>query len=208
MLKKWGQMNVVTAERFNTAGALVVKRFGQPSNELSELETTARVMRADWLKLIMLQVGFGSAMTLGAALAIMAVYGIGGHALLQHSLSVGGLVALAAYVQRLYQPVLDLASTRVNLAQQLVSFDRVFEVLDLPHAISDKPGAEQLQIADGEVIFEDVGFRYPAPTTYSLKSLEADEAAELSAEPSDWSLRDINLSLPAGRMTAAVAPSG
>ncbi|MFN2462505.1 MAG: ABC transporter ATP-binding protein [Candidatus Dormibacteria bacterium] len=207
-LKKWSDMQAMTAERLNTAGALLVKLFGNPKAELAEFDRRTATMRHQGIRLSVLQIAFGASMSLAAGVAIVAVYGIGGAAVLHHAMSVGSLVALAAYVQRLYVPIIDLASTRVNMAQQLVSFDRVFEVLDLPRAISDRPGAPELAVGDAAVTFEGVSFRYPAPATVSLKSLEADDAAELSREPSDWILRDINLMLPGGRMSAIVGPSG
>src|SRR5439155_27031086 len=120
----------------------------------------------------------------------------------------GTLVALAAYVQRVYTPAVDLASTRISLAPGLVSFDRVFEILDRPHAITDSPAAVALTSPRGEVSMEDVWFRYPPPADISIASLEADDKAALSQEPSDWILRGVSLEARPGTMTALVGPSG
>ncbi len=208
VLRRWADIQAFSTERLNAAGALLVKLFGQPAAELAEFDTRSSRMRDLNVQLNLLQIAFGAAMSLAAALAMVAVYGIGGAGVLHHSMSIGTVVALAAYVQRLYVPIIDLASTRVTLAQQLVSFDRVFEVLDLPHAIADRPGASELIVGKGDVQFDHVAFRYPAPSTVSLRSLEADDTAELSTSESDWILRDIILALPGGRMTALVGRSG
>src|SRR5262247_1818813 len=117
-----------------------------------------------------------AAMALGGALGTAAVYWLGGHAVIEGAIQIGTLTALAAYVARLYSPLTDLASARVDLLTALVSFDRVFEILDAPCAIADKPGAPRLGDGGpvaGRIEFGDVSFRFPAPAEVSVASLEA-----------------------------------
>jgi ATP-binding cassette subfamily B protein len=123
-------------------------------------------------------------------------------------LEVGGLVALAAYVARLYSPLTDLASSRVDLLTALVSFERCFEVLAAPHNIVEAPDAHAIPAGSpGEVRFEDVWFRYPAGRDVSIASLEG-EGVVLTDEPSDWVLRGVSFTIAPGTMTALVGPSG
>ena len=123
-------------------------------------------------------------------------------------MTIGTLTALAAYVQRLYSPLTDLASTRVDLLTALVSFDRVFEVLDRPPTIVDAPDAVALEAPRGRLDAEDVWFRYPAAAEVSLASLEADPAAALGDQPSDWILRGVTFTALPGQTIALVGPSG
>ena len=130
---------------------------------------------------------------------------------MQGSIKVGTVVALAAFVTRLYQPLTDLASTRVDVLGAIVSFDRVVEVLDAPPAVADKPGAAELQGITGRVEAEHVWFRYPAAAEVSVASLEAtaDRANDpLGTEPGAWVLRDVSFVAEPGTMTALVGPSG
>jgi ATP-binding cassette, subfamily B, bacterial len=148
------------------------------------------------------------ALALVGSLGVAAVYWLGGRAVIEGSMGIGTLTALAAYVQRLYSPLTDLASTRVDLLTALVSFDRVFEVLDRPSAIVDAPDAVALTDPAGRVEVDDVWFRYPAASEVSIASLEADATAALSSEPSDWILRGVSFSASPGTTVALVGPSG
>src|SRR5438874_33739 len=214
LMKRWGAMEAATAERFNISGALLVKLFGRYDRELTAFGQKAAQIRTAAIQTEMLGVLFGSALGLAGSLAVVAIYWMGGLSVIAGGLTLGTVVALATLAQRVYGPAVDLASTRISLAAGLVSFERVFEVLDAPHAISERPGAVTLAGPRGEVVFEDVWFRYPAPATYSIASLEAEKPgtdgldAPLPTEPSDWILRGISLHAAPGTMTALVGHSG
>jgi ATP-binding cassette subfamily B protein len=212
MMKRWGAMNVATAERFNVAGALLVKLFGKPENELERFQERIQRIRDTSVRSELLLVSFGGVLGLAGSLALVAIYWIGGLAVLGGSLTLGTVIALATLAQRVYGPVVDLATVRVNMTQGLVGFERVVEVLDTPLAIVDRPGARELLRPRGEVRFEGVRFRYPAASTYSIASLEGgaegEGVSELATEPSDWILRDLSFESAPGSMTALVGPTG
>jgi ATP-binding cassette subfamily B protein len=151
-------------------------------------------------------------LSLTGSLAVVAIYWVGGLAVIGGALSLGTVVALATLAQRVYGPVVDLASVRINMVDGLVGFERVNEVLDTPPAIRDRPGARPLTDVRGSVTLEDVWFRYPAPATYSIASLEGgvdgEGATELDDKPSDWILRGVALQAEPGTMTALVGHSG
>jgi ATP-binding cassette subfamily B protein len=212
-MKRWGEMNTATAERFNVSGALLVKLFGRYDRELGSFSEKVTKIRNTAVQTEMLGTVFGGSLGLAGSLAIVAIYLLGGRFVISGALTLGTIVALATLAQRVYGPAVDLASTRIQLAAGMVGFERVFEVLDAPHAISEQPGAVALEQARGEVVFEDVWFRYPAPAGYSIASLEAEKPgggpdAELPTEPSEWILRGISLRAAPGTMTALVGLSG
>ncbi len=202
-----GDMNATMNERFNVSGALLVKLFGRRQRELDEFSERAGAVRDSGVELAVTSRLYYAALTLMGALGTAGVYWIGGRAVINGSLQVGSLVALAAYVTRLYSPLTDLASARVDLLTALVSFERCFEVLDAPHAITESPGASTLVAAHGEIRFDDVWFRYPAGSTVSIASLEGDDVV-LETAPSDWVLRGVSFTAAPGTMTALVGPSG
>ena len=145
------------------------------------------------------------------AVGTAAVYWLGGRQAVTGHLAVGTVVALAAYVTRLYSPLTDLASTRVDVLGAIVSFDRVFEVLDTPPSVADKPDAVPLESVEGRIEARDVWFRYPAAADVSVASLEASAETVnegLSTQPGDWVLRDVSFVAEPGTMTALVGPSG
>jgi ATP-binding cassette subfamily B protein len=212
-MKRWGEMNTATAERFNVSGALLVKLFGRYDRELGSFSEKVTKIRNTAVQTEMLGTVFGGSLGLAGSLAIVAIYLLGGRFVISGALTLGTIVALATLAQRVYGPAVDLASTRIQLAAGMVGFERVFEVLDAPHAISEQPGAVALEQARGEVVFEDVWFRYPAPAGYSIASLEAEKPggrpdAELPTEPSEWILKGISLRAAPGTMTALVGLSG
>jgi ATP-binding cassette subfamily B protein len=213
-MKRWGDMEAATAERFNISGALLVKLFGRYDRELRVFSEKGRRIRNAAIQTEMLGVVFGSALGLAGSLAVVAIYWIGGLSVISGGLTLGTIVALATLAQRVYGPAVDLASTRISLAAGMVAFERVFEVLDAPHAISERKDAVALDEPRGEVVFEDVWFRYPAPATYSIASLEAEKPgsegqdSRLPTEPSDWILRGVSLRAAPGTMTALVGHSG
>jgi len=201
-------MSTTMNERFNVSGALLVKLFGRPTEEHREFSRRAGAVRDTGVQQALLGRILFAALSLVGAVGTAAVYWVGGRAAVTGSLQVGAIVALAAYVTRLYSPLTDLASTRVDVLTALVSFDRVFEVLDAPRIIDDKPGALPLpQPVAGRVEMRDVVFRYPASADVSIASLEA-EGSVLSAEQSATVLKGVSFVAEPGTMTALVGPSG
>ena len=202
-------MSTNMTERFNVAGAQVVKLFGRPRREAAEFRSRAGDVRDAGIQIAVTGRIYYGTLALVGSLGVAAVYWLGGRAVIAGTMTIGTLTALAAYVQRLYSPLTDLASTRVDLLTALVSFDRVFEVLDRPAAIVDAPDAEPLvEPVHGRVTVEDVWFRYPAAAEVSIASLEADASAALSATPSDWILRGVSFAAEPGTTVALVGPSG
>ena len=195
-------------ERFNVGGAMLVKLFSRPDVEGRDFSRRAAAVRDTGIKQAMLGRILFAALALVGSVGTAVVYWLGGRAAVTGSLKIGTVVALAAYVTRLYSPLTDLASTRVDVLTTLVSFDRVFEVLDAPRAIDDAPGAEPLPApVAGRIEFDDVSFRYPAASTVSIASLEA-EGSKLSPEPSATVLSHLSFLAEPGTMTALVGPSG
>ncbi|MGH9057847.1 MAG: ABC transporter ATP-binding protein [Acidimicrobiales bacterium] len=204
-------MSSTMNEKFNVSGALLVKLFGRPDAESKEFNRRAAAVRDSGVRLALLSRYLFAALSLVGAVGTAAVYWLGGREALTGGLSVGTVVALAAYVTRLYSPLTDLASTRVDVLGALVSFDRVFEVLDAPPAVADRPGATPLAQVKGRVEAKDVWFRYPAAAEVSVASLEAtsDHVLDgLSGEAGAWVLRGVSFTAEPGTMTALVGPSG
>jgi ATP-binding cassette subfamily B protein len=201
-------MSTTMTERFNVAGAQIVKLFGRPKREAAEFRERAGAVRDAGVDIAMTGRIYYGALALVGSLGVAAVYWLGGRAVIEGSMTIGTLTALAAYVQRLYSPLTDLASTRVDLLTALVSFDRVFEVLDRPSTIVDAPDAVALDHPSGLIEVQDVWFRYPAASEVSIASLEADASAALSSEPSDWILKGVSFTASPGTTIALVGPSG
>ncbi|MHB8719605.1 MAG: ABC transporter ATP-binding protein [Candidatus Dormibacteria bacterium] len=208
LMQQSGELNTVMSERFNVAGALLVKLFGHFPTELENFGATTRRIRHTGVRIGLMIGGFIAGLTLVGSLAAVLVYWLGARAVLGGGLTLGTLVALAAYVQRVYAPMLDLASARVNLVNGLVSFQRVFEVLDAPRPIVDRPDAAALVVPRGRVEFHEVWFRYPPARDYSVASLEPEDDLIDRDAPSDWILRGISFVAEPGTMTAVVGPSG
>lgn len=194
-------------ERFNVSGALLVKIFGRYADEHAAFARTAAEVRDTGVKQAMYGRYFFTGLGLLASLATAGVYGIGGRLAIDGSLQVGSLVALAALLTRLYGPLTALSNVQVDVMTALVSFDRVFEVLDLRPMVRDAAEARPLPSGGGplSVEFDDVGFRYPAAEEVSLASLEA---AGLPDRRSDDVLHDVSFSVGPGEMVALVGPSG
>ncbi|HVQ75224.1 MAG TPA: ABC transporter ATP-binding protein [Candidatus Binatia bacterium] len=206
-------MSSTLTERFGVSGALLVKLFGRPAVEAEEFSSRAARVRDSGIELAVMSRVYYGTLALGGALGTAAVYWLGGHAVIDGSIQIGTLTALVAYVARLYSPLTDLASARIGLLTALVSFDRVFEVLDAPRTITDTPGAVPLDAGGpvvGRIEVDEVWFRYPAPSAVSVASLEADggPAEGLSADPSDLILRGVSFVAEPGQMVALVGPSG
>jgi ATP-binding cassette subfamily B protein len=200
-------MNTTIAERFNVAGALVVKLFGHPKRESQSFGTRAARVRDIGVKTAMYSRVLFAALALVAAVGTAVVYYVGGRLAIDGTISAGVVAAFVLYVSQIYQPLTQLTNARVDVMTALVSFERVFEVLDFPPAIVDRPGAVDLVAPRGRIELDHVWFRHPAPASVSLPSLEAD-ATLLDTSPSDWILRDVTFTVEPGETIALVGPSG
>jgi ATP-binding cassette subfamily B protein len=200
------EMNTTMAERFNVSGALLVKLFGRPAEEDAVFSNRAGRVRDIAVVQAIYARMFFVALTLTAALATALVYGWGGLLTLNHTLQVGTLVAMTAYLNRLYGPLTQLSNANVDVMTALVSFDRVFEVLDLPPMITERPDAVPLARGPATIDFEHVDFAYPDAKDVSLASLEA--VAVLENVPSTQVLSDVTFRAAPGELVALVGPSG
>jgi ATP-binding cassette subfamily B protein len=200
------QMNNTMNERFNVSGALLVKLFGRPREEREAFEQKAGRVRDIGVTQAMYARFFIAALTLTAALATAVVYGWGGIQVVDGALQLGTVVALAAYLTRLYGPLTQLSNVQIDVMTALVSFDRVFEVLDLPPMIADKPDATVIPPGPARIEFDHVDFRYPAAEEVSLASLES--VAVLDTTVSQQVLFDVTFTAEPGQLVALVGPSG
>jgi ATP-binding cassette subfamily B protein len=193
-------------ERFNVAGALLVKLFGTPRIEDEQYGERAGRVRDVGIKIALTRTLFLVALTLVASLATALVYGAGGVMAVNKSITVGELVALAALLGRLYGPLTALSNVRVDVMTALVSFERVFEVLDLQPLVKEAANPVALQQHPVSVEFGGVGFRYPSADEVSLISLETVASGDRRGGGSV--LHDITFSIEPGEMVALVGPSG
>jgi ATP-binding cassette, subfamily B, bacterial len=214
------EMGSTMTERFNVAGALLVKLFGRPAEETETFSGRAAKVRDIGVAQAMYGQVFFVALTLLTSLVTAMVYGVGGTLVIRGVYQIGTLVALTALLQRVYAPITGLSNVQINVMTALVSFDRVFEVLDLKPLIADKPGAAVLPArlpADGagsadaapDIEFDDVSFRYPTASEVSLASLES--IALPVPERRDTAagvLHEVSFTAPPGKLTALVGPSG
>jgi ABC-type multidrug transport system fused ATPase/permease subunit len=199
-------MNTQMTERFSAPGATLVKLFGSPARESREFAVRAGRVRDIGVKTSMLQATFMSSLTLMSALALALVYGLGGVLAIGGQLEAGAIVSLALLLTRLYAPLTALANARVEIASALVSFERVFEVLDLEPLIRERPDARAVPDGPVAVEFDDVRFAYPSATEVSLASLE--EVAVLDDRGGDEVLHGISFRAEPGQMVALVGSSG
>ncbi len=199
-------MGTRMTERFNVAGALLVKLFGSPVREEAEYADRAGRVRDIGIEIAVNRTLFMAGLTFVAALATAMVYGFGGVMAVNGTLSVGTLLALAALLARLYGPLTSLSNVRVDIMTALISFERVFEVLDLEPLVKERPGAVALPAGPLGVTLEDVSFRYPSADEISLASLES--VASGDRRGSGVVLHDIDVDVPAGSLVALVGPSG
>jgi ATP-binding cassette subfamily B protein len=200
------QMNNTMNERFNVSGALLVKLFGRPKEEREAFESKAGRVRDIGVTQAMYARFFIAALTLTAALATAVVYGWGGVQVVEGGLELGTIVALAAYLTRLYGPLTALSNVQIDVMTALVSFDRVFEVLDLPPTIDDSPDARPVPPGPARIEFDHVNFRYPSAEEVSLASLES--VAVLDTTVSSQVLFDVTFTAEPGQLIALVGPSG
>jgi ATP-binding cassette subfamily B protein len=209
------EMGSTMTERFNVAGAMLVKLFGRPREEASGFSARAAKVRDIGVVTAMYGQVLFVALTLLASLVTAVVYGLGGTLVIDGTFQIGTLVAMTTLLGRVYGPIMSLSSVQVNVMTALVSFDRVFEVLDLKPLIAEKPDAVALPRTAGEdsrapeIEFDDVSFRYPTASEVSLASLES--IALPSPERRDAApgvLHEVSFRAPSGRLTALVGPSG
>jgi len=201
------QMNTQMTERFNVAGAMLVKLFGRHTDEVGAFSGRAGRVRDIGIISAMYGRVFFVALGLVGALGAVAIYGIGAFMVVSGGITIGTLVAMAAFVQRIYQPLTGLTNARLEVMTALVSFERVFEVLDAPVSITDKPGAVDIVGAKGAVQFDHVGFRYPDGASVSIASLEAGGIMQ-GADPDVDVLVDVSLTIEPGETIAIVGSSG
>ena len=199
-------MNTQMTERFSAPGATLVKLFGSPARESDEFAVRAGRVRDIGVKTSMLQATFMNSLTLMSALALALVYGLGGVLAIGGHLQAGAIVSLALLLTRLYAPLTALANARVEISSALVSFERVFEVLDLVPLIRERPNAKAVPDGPVSVEFADVRFGYPSATEVSLASLE--EVAVLDDRGGDEVLHGISFTAQPGQMVALVGSSG
>ncbi|WP_442929580.1 ABC transporter ATP-binding protein [Micromonospora sp. WMMC250] len=199
-------MSTRMTERFSAPGATLVKLYGRPTEESAEFAARARRVRDIGVRTAMLQWVFITALTVVGSLALALVYGLGGIYALRGSLDAGTVVALALLLSRLYAPLTSLASARVEVMSALVSFERVFEVLDLKPLILDKADARPLPEGPVAVEFEGVRFGYPSADRVSLASLE--DVAKLDTRGGEEVLHGVSFRAEAGQMVALVGSSG
>ncbi|MEZ0163546.1 ABC transporter ATP-binding protein [Kineococcus sp. LSe6-4] len=195
-----------STERFSAPGATLVKLFGRPEEESRSFAAAARAVRDIGVTTAVRRAVFVTALTLVSALALALVYGVGGLAAIAGTLDAGSIVTLALLLTRLYAPLTALASARADVTSALVSFDRVFEVLDLVPLVRERPDAHALPEGPLTVEFDHVGFGYPAAADVSLASLE--DVATLDARGGVPVLHDITFTVEPGQVIALVGSSG
>jgi ATP-binding cassette subfamily B protein len=201
------EMNNLVAERFNVAGALVAKLFGRPGADRTEFARRAQGVRDVGIRSAMYGRILFVALGLVAAVGTAVVYWIGGNLAVSGALSAGTIAAFVLYVGQIYQPLAQLTNARVEVLTALVSFERVFEVLDFPPAIADRPGARALESPSGRVEFDHVWFRHPPGSEVSLVSLEG-QGMPGTPDPGEWILEDVSFTVEPGETIALVGPSG
>ncbi len=201
-------MNTTMTERFNVSGALLVKLFGRQQNEYEDFADRAGRVRDIGVRSAMYGRTFLTSLTLVGSVGTAVVYLIGGHLVVSDTISLGTLIALGAFVTQIYSPLTSLSNARVDLMTAFVSFDRVFEVLDAPIAITDRPGAYDLVAPTGRIELDRVWFKYPSGPGVSIASLESD-AQHLVADTAGRAvLRDVSAVIEPGQLVALVGPSG
>jgi ATP-binding cassette subfamily B protein len=200
------EMSSTMTERFNVSGAMLVALYGQPDREREYFRSRARRVADIGIKMAMLNRLFFIALTSVAAIATAFAYGIGGHLAINGGVTVGTLLAITALLARLYGPLTALSNVRIDVMTSLVSFERVFEVLDLEPMVKNRDGAKVLVTKEPRIEFENVNFSYPRAEEISLASLES--AAKAETVQSGQVLRNLSFVAQPGTMTALVGPSG
>ena len=200
------EMSSTMTERFNVSGAMLVALYGEPDREREYFRSRARRVADIGIKMAMLNRLFFIALTSVAAVATAFAYGIGGNLAIKGGVTVGTLLAITALLARLYGPLTALSNVRIDVMTSLVSFERVFEVLDLEPMVKSKENALVLDTKEPRIEFKNVNFSYPRAEEISLASLES--AAKAETVQSGQVLRDLSFVAAPGTMTALVGPSG
>ncbi len=200
------EMNNIMVERFNVAGAQLSKIFGRPRDEERAFSRQAGGVRDISVKISTYTRIFFIALGLTASLAVAIAYGLGGSLALRGAMDVGTLVALTSYFARLYGPLTALSNVQVDVLTTLVSFDRVFEILDLKPMVQEAPGAIDIPSGPARIVFDHVDFKYPSAKEVSLASLES--VAVLNNAPEKQVLFDVSFTAEPGQLVALVGPSG
>lgn len=200
------EMNMVMTERFNVAGAMIVKLFGRPADEVAFFEDRAGKVRDIGIEQAIYSRFYFVALSLTASMATAATYGIGGVLSIDGVMTAGTIVALTTYLARLYGPLTQLSNLNLDVMTALVSFERLFEVLDLEPMITEAPDATTVPPGPCTLQFDDVFFAYPAAHEVSLASLES--VAKLDDTPRTDVLFGVSFEVAPGTMTALVGPSG
>lgn len=201
-------MNTQMTERFNVSGATLVKLFGSGAREREAFEGRTRGVRDAGIQAAMYGRVFFVALGLVGAIGTAAIYGIGAQMVVSETITGGTLVALAALVTRVYQPLTGLTNARVDLMTSMVSFERVFEVLDAPEAIRERPGAVDLIEPSGAVSFDNVVFRYPPAADSAIASMEQNAGLGIDTDPDVDVLHGLTLDIDPGETVALVGASG
>ena len=200
------QMSSTMTERFNVSGAMLVALYGEPDREREYFRSRARKVADIGIKMAMLNRLFFIALTSVAAIATAFAYGIGGHLAINGGVTVGTLLAITALLARLYGPLTALSNVRIDVMTSLVSFERVFEVLDLEPMVKNRENAIDLKPSHPKIEFKNVSFSYPRAEEISLASLES--AAKPETIQSGEVLKDLSFTAAPGTLTALVGPSG
>jgi ATP-binding cassette subfamily B protein len=200
------EMSSTMTERFNVSGAMLVTLYGEPAREREYFRSRARRVADIGIKMAMLNRLFFIALTSVAAIATAFAYGIGGHLAIEGGVTVGTLLAITALLARLYGPLTALSNVRIDVMTSLVSFERVFEVLDLEPMVKNRENATVLVTSKPRIEFKNVDFAYPKAEEISLASLES--AAKVETVQSGQVLKDLSFVAEPATMTALVGPSG
>ena len=200
------EMSSTMTERFNVSGAMLVSLYGRQSDEKTYFRSRARKVADIGIEIALLNRIFFIALTSIAAVATAIAYGIGGHLAINGTVTVGTLLAITALLARLYGPLTALSNVRIDVMTALVSFERIFEVLDLAPMVQDRPAAKELVGKDFAVEFKNVSFAYPKAEEISLSSLES--VAKPETVESGVVLNGLTFTAKSGTMTALVGPSG
>ena len=202
------EMSQTMTERFNVSGALLVKLFGDPAIEGSNFYKKASRVKDIGIKISMTNTVFFVGLTTVATIATAIVYGFGGSLVISEVLTLGTLLALTALLARLYGPLTALSNVRVDVMTALVSFERVFEVLDLEPLVKDSQNPQKLPSGALDIEFKNVSFTYPSRGDVGLESLELASDGRVDNEVNNIVLQDVSFKVPSGTMLALVGPSG
>ena len=201
------KMNTTMTERFNVSGALLVKLFGRGNDELEVFGDRASRVRDIGVRSAVFTRGFMTMLGLLGAMGTALVYGLGGLFVIDDSLEVGQLASMGLLVGRIYMPLTGLTNARIDVLTALVSFDRVFEVLDAPSPLTDKPDAVPVTDPKGRIEFRDVSFRYPRSDEMIVPGLETPGSTESEVDVAPV-LKHVNFEIEPGQLVAIVGPSG